>query len=69
MEQKEITIVKFEEKKSTKKFNTTSKVYAKRDEDIKKRSGLKWNKGRCALRARPHPAKLLSCASKRIFSS
>lgn len=69
MGHKEITNVKFKEKKSTKKLNAASKVYAERVEDIKEMPGPKWNKGRCALRERPHPAKLPSCAGKRIFSS
>lgn len=69
MGQKEITNVKFEEKKNTKKLNAASKFYAERDEDIKERLGLKWNKRRYALRARAHSAKLPSCAGKRIFSS
>lgn len=50
-------------------MNAASKVYAERVEDIKEMPGPKWNKGRCALRERPHPAKLPSCAGKRIFSS
>lgn len=66
---KEITNVKFKEKKSIKKLNAASQVYAERVEDIKEMPGPECNKGRCALRSRPHPAKLPSCASKRIFSS
>lgn len=50
---------------STRKFSVRAKDYAKKDQEIKERLKLLWNRLKGTLRARSHPAKLPTCEEKR----
>lgn len=58
--QKEIQNVKFEEKKSIRKFNVGAMALTDREKKFERGPDLKWSKGWGAFRVLLYPAKLLT---------